>query len=92
MLRKSPLALALLFIADLASLCAAFLLGYFIRFKLWGFLPGHVPSFSEFLGASVFIVVVWIAILKLFGLYEMERGDRRLRINPHWIGRGIKNF
>src|SRR3990167_10318342 len=54
----------------------SFILGYFFRFKVFGFLPNESHAiFSDYFGVILFVLIIWIAIFKLFGVYEKKQGD-----------------
>lgn len=61
--------------ADAILVFCAFLLAYFLRFNLLyaAFPPESVTEFSRYSGTLLFIVVLWLAIFKLVGLYEDKK-------------------
>ncbi|MBU0686441.1 MAG: undecaprenyl-phosphate glucose phosphotransferase [Candidatus Margulisbacteria bacterium] len=73
-MQKKGLILPLLVIVDSCLIVLGFILSYHLRFNVFHFIgPVSAVPVSEYLGAMVFIVFVWLAIFKLFGLYEEKR-------------------
>lgn len=62
-------------IADAILILGAFLAAYFLRFNLLfsAFPPESVTEFSRYSETLLFIVVLWLAIFKLVGLYEDKK-------------------
>jgi exopolysaccharide biosynthesis polyprenyl glycosylphosphotransferase len=62
------------FILDAGLIFASFVLAYFVRFNILVFVPpDYIPSFDPYLRTLAFIVLLWLALFKLFGLYEEKR-------------------
>lgn len=60
--------------ADAALIVVAFILAYFVRFRVMLFLsPSSIPIFERYFNTLVFVVIVWLAINKLIGLYENKK-------------------
>ncbi|MDD4179403.1 MAG: sugar transferase [Candidatus Margulisbacteria bacterium] len=52
----------------------SFILAYYFRFKVMLFItPTSVPLLEQYLNILIFILLVWLAIFKLVGLYENKR-------------------
>jgi exopolysaccharide biosynthesis polyprenyl glycosylphosphotransferase len=67
----------LLFLADVLVIFSSFILAYWLRFhspvtKLVPITKG-VPPLSFYLYGSIFVVVVWVAVLNAYGLYKSTR-------------------
>jgi exopolysaccharide biosynthesis polyprenyl glycosylphosphotransferase len=66
-----------LFLADVAIIFSSFLLAYWIRFHspLTAVVPvtKGIPPLSFYLYGSIFVVVVWVAVLNAYGLYRSTR-------------------
>ncbi|MFA4906422.1 MAG: sugar transferase [Candidatus Margulisiibacteriota bacterium] len=62
-------------ISDAILVLGAFFAAYFLRFNLFyaAFPPESVTEFSRYSGTLLFIVVLWLAIFKLVGLYEDKK-------------------
>jgi exopolysaccharide biosynthesis polyprenyl glycosylphosphotransferase len=61
-------------ILDAVLILVSFVLAYFVRFHVLLFItPGTVPILGEYLNVLVFIILVWLAIFKLIGLYEEKK-------------------
>lgn len=61
-------------LADAVLISLAFILAYFIRFKILLFLtPAALPIFEKYFRVMVFVTLIWLAIFKLIGLYENKR-------------------
>ncbi|MFC1510833.1 sugar transferase [Candidatus Margulisiibacteriota bacterium] len=61
-------------ILDGLLVIAAFILAYFVRFKVLLFItPGSMPILEQYTNVLIFIVFVWLAIFKLIGLYEDKK-------------------
>jgi exopolysaccharide biosynthesis polyprenyl glycosylphosphotransferase len=71
--KKSSL-IPFLIIGDALLIVAAFIFAYYLRFHVLWFIgsPGD-PVARNYLSLIVFIVIVWLAIFKFFGLYEKKR-------------------
>jgi exopolysaccharide biosynthesis polyprenyl glycosylphosphotransferase len=67
----------LLFLVDVLVIFSSFLLAYWVRFytPLTKFIPvtKGLPPLSFYLFGSIFVVVVWIAVLNAYGLYKNTR-------------------
>lgn len=62
------------FLLDAILIVASFVLAYFVRFKILLFItPESLPVFGHYLKVLVFVTVLWLAILKLMGLYEGKK-------------------
>lgn len=56
---------------DAAFINLSFILAYYLRFKVLVFITaGYMPIFEKYAGTLIFITLIWLAIFKLFGLYE----------------------
>ncbi|MBI5400426.1 sugar transferase [Candidatus Saganbacteria bacterium] len=66
--------MAIKFILDGCLIAASFVLAYFVRFNILLFVPpDSIPHFQPYLRTLVFIVPLWLALFKLFGLYEARK-------------------
>lgn len=71
--KRSLMQILLLVILDAVSISLAFILAYYLRFKILLFItPGYIPVVEEYLNVLVFVVIIWLAIFKLFGLYDKK--------------------
>ncbi|MFH2033859.1 MAG: sugar transferase [Candidatus Margulisiibacteriota bacterium] len=60
-------------ILDAFLLAFSFILAYFVRFKVQLFItPTLIPIFERYSGPLIFIVILWLALFKLFGLYDKK--------------------
>ncbi|NQT29431.1 MAG: sugar transferase [Candidatus Saganbacteria bacterium] len=60
-------------ILDAIIIIVSFILAYFFRFKVLLFLtPGSIPILEQYLSVLVFIVLIWLAVFKLIGLYDRK--------------------
>lgn len=58
---------------DAAIINFSLIFAYYLRFKVFVFItPGSAPIFSQYAGTLIFITILWLAIFKLFGLYEKK--------------------
>jgi len=66
-----------LFLADVTVIFSSFLLAYWVRFysPLTEIVPvtKGIPPLSFYLYGSIFVVVVWVAVLNAYGLYKSSR-------------------
>ncbi|OGC15351.1 hypothetical protein A2246_04680 [candidate division WOR-1 bacterium RIFOXYA2_FULL_37_7] len=54
----------------------SFLFAYYLRFEIMTFLgPETTPLFNNYYGTLIFITLLWLAIFKLFGLYDKKIND-----------------
>ncbi|MFH0886924.1 MAG: sugar transferase [bacterium] len=74
MLHKSRNVLIILFLGDAVLIVFSFLSGYYARF-LTLLTRATGSDYELYISAMVFVVCVWLALFKIFGLYE-ERNAR----------------
>jgi len=73
--RRSVGQVIFLTIADILLISFSFISAYYLRFQIAPFItPAAIPDLDEYLRILVFIVVVWLAIFKMFGLYVQRKG------------------
>ena len=74
-MRRSLGQIIFLTVFDAVFVVLSFILAYYLRFQLIPFIaPALVPEIEEYLRILVFIVLVWIAIFEIFGLYGQRKG------------------
>jgi len=72
--RRSFGQIVFLVLADAASITFAFIFAYYFRFRVLLFLtPTTVIQIEEYLRILVFILIVWLAVFQIFGLYLQRR-------------------
>ncbi len=61
-------------ILDAALIYCSFLLAYYLRFHtLMAYFPTAHMGFKNYSGTLLIVVILWLAILKLIGLYDEKR-------------------
>jgi exopolysaccharide biosynthesis polyprenyl glycosylphosphotransferase len=61
-------------LADAVLIVISFILAYYIRFRVMLFVtPASLPIFERYVNTLIFVVIVWLAINKLIGLYENKK-------------------
>ncbi|OGC34070.1 hypothetical protein A2311_03990 [candidate division WOR-1 bacterium RIFOXYB2_FULL_48_7] len=59
---------------DAACLNLAFILAYYLRFKIDLFIsPQSAPIFAHYSRVLIFVTILWLAIFKLVGLYDRKK-------------------
>jgi exopolysaccharide biosynthesis polyprenyl glycosylphosphotransferase len=59
---------------DAGGIILSFILAYYLRFKVMLFLaPQSLPIFERYFNTLAFVVIVWLAINKLIGLYDNKK-------------------
>ncbi|MFA4858333.1 MAG: undecaprenyl-phosphate glucose phosphotransferase [Candidatus Margulisiibacteriota bacterium] len=73
-MHKKGTLIPFLIVGDALLIIFAFIFSYYLRFHVLWFVgsPGD-PVVKHYLGVMVFIVLIWLAIFKFFGLYEEKR-------------------
>ncbi|MBI5078762.1 hypothetical protein HZB08_01930, partial [Candidatus Saganbacteria bacterium] len=62
------------FISDAFLINVSFVLAYYFRFKVLLFItPTSIPVFERYLNILIFVTLIWLAVFKLFGLYEGKK-------------------
>ena len=52
----------------------SFVLAYYLRFKILLFLtPSSLPIFERYFNTLIIVTLLWLAVLKLVGLYEDKK-------------------
>ena len=74
MLHKGKRIIWLLAFGDAVLIVAAFILGYYARFTTV-FTTITSAQYDQYLSAMIFVTLMWLALFKLFGLYE-ERSSQ----------------
>jgi exopolysaccharide biosynthesis polyprenyl glycosylphosphotransferase len=61
-------------LADALLIVLSFILAYFIRFNVLVFItPSSIPIFEKYSSILLFVTLLWLAVLKLVGLYENKK-------------------
>jgi exopolysaccharide biosynthesis polyprenyl glycosylphosphotransferase len=61
-------------LADALLIDLAFILAYYLRFKVFLFItPVSLPVFERYLNVLIFLTLIWLAVFKLIGLYEGKK-------------------
>ncbi len=63
-----------MFLVDAILINLSFILAYFVRFEILLFItPQSIPIFEHYFKVLIFITLLWLALFKLFGLYEQKK-------------------
>jgi exopolysaccharide biosynthesis polyprenyl glycosylphosphotransferase len=74
-MRRSLGQIIFLTITDALIISFSFVFAYYLRFRIILFItPATVPEIEEYLRILIFVVLVWLAIFEMFGLYVQRKG------------------
>ncbi len=74
-MRRSLGQIVFLTISDALLISLSFIFAYYLRFKIVPFItPATIPEIEEYLRILIFVVLVWLAIFEMFGLYVQKKG------------------
>jgi Undecaprenyl-phosphate glucose phosphotransferase len=71
----------LFLVADMLVITSAWLLAYYLRFY-WGPIsaPRGIPPLSNYLPMTMFVWLIWAAVIRAFGLYKVSRSTSTFKV------------
>lgn len=73
MFKRSLAQVVWFMLIDALLVIASFFVAYYLRFNVFiDVMPGHVPTLWQYFRMVVFVAIIWVAILKMSGLYDKK--------------------